>query len=130
MKYINLVFGIILLLIFLATGVYLKTIFKPEHLTDLAARMEIRANHIYILFISLLNILSVDSYPESKQKVIRFTGVASRVLLFASGILAVVAFLTEHSGQLTGRLYTFYSVLASLVAIGLFLVSRTLARLK
>ncbi|MBL8018481.1 MAG: hypothetical protein JNM27_02350 [Leptospirales bacterium] len=130
MKNANLVFGLILLLVFLATGVYLKTIFKPEHLADLAMRMEIRANHVYILFIALLNILSVDSYPESTQKVIRFTTVASRTFLFAAGILAVVAFFTEHSGQLTGRLYTLCSAVGSLIGVGLFLISRTVARFK
>src|SRR5688572_6643449 len=107
MKNVNLFFGILLFFGFLATGLYLKMVFKPEHLSDLAARMEIRANHIYILFISLLNILSVDAYPEARTKLVRFMNLFSRVLLPAAGLLAVAAFFLEHSGTLTGRLFTF-----------------------
>ncbi len=123
MKKVNLYFGLILLLIFLGTGYYLKTYFKPQHLNDLTLRMEIRANHIYILFVSLLNILSYK-YETSKGNVTSSVGVVVfRTLLVAAGIASVWAFCVNHHGNLIGRKITLMTVSLSLAAVILFLVT-------
>lgn len=117
LRKINLYAGIILLLGFLATGMYLKLIFKTEHLNDTTARMEIRANHIYILFVSLLNILSFTIQPGTGRRILKRLEIFTRILLLTAGGLSLGAFFLEHSGTLQGRLLTFLCVLSSLAGV-------------
>ncbi|MFA4795648.1 hypothetical protein [Leptospira kirschneri] len=121
MRKLNLLTGAILLGIFLATGLYMKFVFRPEHLADTTARMEIRANHIYILFIALLNLLSFPFQTPSTTTLRKWSIGISRTMFVLAGILAVVAFFREHSGVLQGRIFTFSSVLLSLSAVLLML---------
>jgi hypothetical protein len=128
MRRINLVFGILLLLGFLGTGLYLMLVFKPAHLANLSARMEIRANHIYILFIALLNIFTYGIPAKLPGTFAYYSHSVFRGLLVVAGILAVAAFFNEHSGTLTNRKFTFYAVLLSLVAAGIYLICLFLSR--
>lgn len=122
MRRMNLYFGLLLFLVFLGTGLYLKFIFKPENLMNLPARMEIRANHIYILFIALLNIFSYGVRPKVAESAAATTVNAMRGFLMVAGIFSVVAFFTEHSGTLTERRFTFYSIVLSITATVSYLV--------
>lgn len=117
MKIINLIFGVLLLIVFLITGWYMKEVLKSEHLLDSTVRMELRANHIYILFISLLNILSFK-VNLSESTISKYCNFIFRFLLVFAGLLAIAAFIYEHSGILEERIITFYQILFSLVAIG------------
>ncbi|MGV6831406.1 MAG: hypothetical protein ACWA5P_07590 [bacterium] len=121
LKEINLYFGLMLFIGFLVTGYYMKTYFKPEFLDNHVIRMQIRANHIYILFISLLNVISYTSQIKRKYLELTF-----RLCLIVAGILAVVAFLVEHSGNLNDRSWTLFSVILSVVAIGFILFNELL----
>jgi len=109
--------------IFLLTGYYLEIYFKPEHLDNLTLRMEIRANHIYILFISFLNILAYKcNFTEIKKKVI-YLEISFRILLITSGVMALYAFIYDHNGDLTGRNVTLTAVILSLLAVVIFLAN-------
>lgn len=121
MKKINLSLGILLLILFVFSGQYLNMI-DSKHLMDNVSRMEIRANHIYVLFVSLLNILSFPVVQKAQHIVIKSIDVLFRVLLIASGIFSVLSFWFEHDGNLQNRGLTFYTVLFSLIAIGLVLL--------
>ncbi|WP_246048829.1 hypothetical protein [Leptospira sarikeiensis] len=105
----------------------MKNIFRPEHLNDLAARMEIRANHIYILFISLLNIIGFTVDIQTQSSWLSRIDKGSRLLLIASGILSLFAFVIEHSGTLQNRSLTFYSVVTSLAGVVLLTFSYILS---
>ncbi|MEQ6121509.1 hypothetical protein [Reichenbachiella sp. MALMAid0571] len=117
MKIINLIFGVSLLIVFLITGWYMKEVLKSEHLLDSTVRMELRANHIYILFISLLNMLSFK-VNLSESTISKYCNLIFRFLLVFAGLLAIAAFIYDHSGILEERINTFYQILFSLVAIG------------
>lgn len=123
LKKLNLVFGLLLFISFLATGYYMKTYFKPEHVDMPVMRMQIRANHIYILLMALLNVISFKSNFEYTK----YLEIGFRVLLVVSGILAVMAFFIEHSGDLDKRSYTLYSIILSVAAVGFFLLDELMS---
>ncbi len=123
MRKLNLIFGLVLFLAFIGTGLYLMLVFKPQNMTNLPARMEIRANHIYILFIALLNMWAFAVKPKVAQKPVYTFEFLFRVFLMLAGALAVAAFFTEHNGTLTGRKFTFYAVVSSLSATGFYLLT-------
>ncbi|MCE9597825.1 MAG: hypothetical protein K8S54_07645 [Spirochaetia bacterium] len=127
MRKLNLYYGLLLLLIFLGTGLYLKFIFRPENLANTTARMEIRASHIYILFVSLLNIFSSGIHLPLSNKWVQGLERVFRFTLMLAGLLAVTAFLTDHPGTLLDRKLTFYAVLLSLSSAVLFLIAAFLS---
>ncbi|MDP5062133.1 MAG: hypothetical protein NWP64_09460 [Maribacter sp.] len=123
MKKVNLYFGIFLFLVFVATGYYMEEYFKPENLDKHVMRMQIRASHIYILFISLLNILAFKINLSVKKPVLKYVDILFRIVLIAAGILSVFAFSIEHTGDLSKRSWTLLTVVLSLIAIGLMLLN-------
>ena len=129
MKKINLYFGLILFAVFLLSGYYLKAYFKPQHIAYLPLRMEIRANHIYILFLSFLNIISFKCELTQGKKVSSVLDSAFRVLLIVSGMVAIYAFMYDHNGDLIGRKVTLLAAVLSLSSIVLFLTNELLYKL-
>ncbi len=61
MKRVHQVVGVVTLLVFLATGVYMRTHFPGVYRGDPGIRMQFRASHIYILLTALLNV-GIGSY--------------------------------------------------------------------
>jgi uncharacterized membrane protein len=123
MKKANLYFGILLFVSFLITGYYLKYFFKPQNINNLVLRMEIRANHVYIIFISLLNIISFKCELSNGKKWTTYLDFSFRILLILSGVIATYAFMFNHNGNLIGRNWTLLSVVLSLSSIILFLTN-------
>ncbi|WP_160114587.1 hypothetical protein [Aquimarina sp. AU474] len=123
MKKINLYFGLTLFIGFLATGYYMAEYFKPEHLDNHVMRMQIRANHIYILFISLLNVVSFKCDLKINHKLSKYLDTLFRIFILIAGIVAVVAFLKEHTGNLGVRSWTLSAVTLSVVSVGLVLIN-------
>lgn len=123
LKRINLIFGLLLFIVFLGTGYYMAEYFRPEHMDNLVMRMQIRANHIYILFIALLNIVAYRSNFSSNHKKTNVLEIVFRLFLILSGIFAVIAFLKEHTGDLSVRTWTLLTVILSVTAIGLLLLN-------
>lgn len=120
---VNLFFGLSLFIIFLITGYYMKEYFKPNHYEDILMRLQIRSNHIYVLFVSLLNILSFKTVLKNTDTLSRIFDFSIRVLLISSGIMSLFAFVNEHDGQISNRILTLITVVLSLTSIGLFLVN-------
>ena len=123
LKKANLYFGLVLFIGFLVTGYYMKEYFKPEHLDNHVVRMQIRANHIYILFVSLLNVVSFKCELRMKSLDILF-----RTLILTAGVIAVIAFLKEHTGDLSVRSWTLLAVILSVASVGILLVNELLNR--
>ena len=123
LKKINLYFGLTLFVGFLLTGYYMENYFKLEHIDNLVMRMQIRASHIYILFISFLNVMAFKFNLKSNNRFSGFLEIMFRVLIIASGILAVFAFLKEHTGDLEMRNSTRYAVILSTASVGLILLN-------
>lgn len=96
-------FGIILFVIFLATGQYLKWVIKPEYLLQIDQRMMARANHIYILFVSLLNILGSLVEFDAREKWKSHFGITSRIVLMIAGIIYTCIFFQNYGSTLSDR---------------------------
>ena len=123
MKNMNLFFGLTLFVGFLATGYYMAEYFKPEHLDNHVMRMQIRANHIYILFISLLNIVSFKCDLKMNHNLSKYLNILFRMLLLIAGVIAIVAFFKEHTGNLGIRSWTLSAVILSVISVGIVLIN-------
>ena len=108
----------------------MKVFFKPNHLNDHLMRLQIRSNHIYILFVSLLNIISFKTVINGVDRISKTLNFSVRILLISSGILSVIAFMYEHTGVISNRILTLITVILSLTAVGLFLVNELVIRVK
>ena len=110
-------FGITLLIFFIGTGQWMGT-FVPELGADQAMeRMAWRANHIYLLFSGLLNLVT-GIYWQSMT-----TGLATKLqkagspmLIVASAVL-VFAFFTDPVASGFDRFATLVGVVLSLVSV-------------
>lgn len=127
LKRVNLFFGIFLFIIFLLTGFYMQEYFKPNHINQHLMRLQIRSNHIYILFISLLNIVAFKCYLQKESRWLRFTNFCFRSFLITAGVLSFFAFIYEHTGNIDNRLLTLITIVLSLVAILFYLINMTLS---
>ncbi len=81
--------------------------------------MQIRANHIYILFISLLNVVSFKCELKTKYNLSKYLDILFRILILTAGVIAVIAFLEKHTRNLNVRIWTLSAVILSLVSVGI-----------
>lgn len=120
---LNLYFGIILVIVFLYTGYYMREYLKPQYLDSLHIRMEYRANHIYILLIAIINIVLSNNVISNKNLIYKILGFLITILPIVAGILAIIAFLQEHTGDLNQRLITFLTIVLIFISAVLFLLN-------
>lgn len=95
MSYLHLFFGIIVFIIFLVTGKFMRVDFPDKELIPQDFRLLMRSRHIYILFSSFLHILLGVYWQMERQlrrKILQFFG--STLLIAGSGLL-VWAFVYE-----------------------------------
>ena len=130
MNKINIIFGLFLFVVFLVTGYYMKEYFKPEHLNNFEQRLQIRSNHIYILFVSLLNISVSICRFDKTRKMIYYLDISLRLLIVFAGIVAFLAFCFEHTGEIDNRNLSLITVILSLSSIGLLLLTELIHRKK
>ena len=130
MRKFNLYFGFILFALFLISGYYLMHYFKPVNINNLVLRMEIRANHIYIIFISLLNIIAFKCDFSNVKKRTTYLEYLFRTLLILAGLISIYAFMFDHNGNLIGRSWTLLSVVLSLSAVVAFLTNELMYTLE
>ncbi|MBW8887115.1 MAG: hypothetical protein JF616_05075 [Fibrobacteres bacterium] len=119
--------GLFLLIGFVFTGMYLRYHVKPALGDDIAHRMMARANHLYLLFISLLIMTASQIDVTSRAAWIRRTTATGKLLLCASGLLLALAVFTDHSGGTRDRVTTFYGCIAALAG-GLALAAGVFGR--
>ena len=95
MSYLHLIFGILLFIIFLATGEFMRADFPDKDIIPQDLRLLMRSRHIYILLSSLIHIclgVYLRIHAETWRK---FLQVFASVLLILGSILFVWAFIYE-----------------------------------
>jgi len=127
---LNLIIGIILLLGFFISGQYLKLYFKPNHLDQHLMRLQIRSNHLYLLLIACLNIISFKTQTDLKIKFQKTINITWRTCLIIAGLFFALAFLKEHTGEIKNRILTLTGAILTLTSIGFFLLNETISHLK
>lgn len=95
MKYTHLIFGIIVFVVFLITGRFMRVDFPDKEIIPQELRLLMRSRHIYILFSAFLHIvlgLYFQVSNETRRKVLQVIG---SVLLFLSTGFLIWGFVAE-----------------------------------
>lgn len=103
--------GFVTLGLFLVSGMYMRTRFPEAYLGNESIRYLYRANHLYLLFAGLLNLLlgaTLVEAPAGPRR--RAQQVGSTLLLFVPALLTW-AFITEPPRGLPGRPITLIAVI-------------------
>ncbi len=102
------------LIVFLVTGGYLRWVFPEAYESDDAIRYVFRANHVYILFASLLNIMAAHTEIRTERPLYRRIGLAGSVLLLLAPPVLLAAFMLETSPAVPYRPLTLIGAFAAL----------------
>ncbi len=95
MSYLHLVFGIIVFIIFLVTGKFMRVDFPDKEIIPQDFRLLMRSRHIYILFSSFIHIL-LGVYLQIETRIWRKTlQLFGSALLVAGSVFLVWAFVYE-----------------------------------
>lgn len=95
LRWIHLIFGVLLFVVFTVTGSYMRTDFPDKEAIPQELRLLMRSRHIYILFSALIHIalgVYLRMQPALARQIPQYTG---SVVLFISSILLVWAFVVE-----------------------------------
>jgi len=114
---LHLLVGIGGVLAFLGTGAYMATHFPAAYESHEAIRYTYRANHVYLLLGSLIN-LAVGIYRTGTRPGWRGTiGLAGSVLILAAAFVLLYAFFFEAPRGVPERPATFVGILMLLVGV-------------
>ena len=95
MSYAHLIFGIVLFVVFLITGKFMRVDFPDKDIIPQDLRLLMRSRHIYILFSSLIHIL-LGLYLQTHEKLWRkYLQIFGSFLLFSASLLLIWAFIFE-----------------------------------
>jgi peptidoglycan/LPS O-acetylase OafA/YrhL len=120
MRKLHLGMGLVAVAVFLATGLYMKTLFPELYGSNESIRYQFRANHVYILMAALINlVVARNARPEYSGWRIPVSWLAALTLLLAPAVL-VAAFFIEPVHGAANRPLTLYGVVA--LAAGVFLL--------
>jgi magnesium-transporting ATPase (P-type) len=118
MNYAHLIFGIILFVVFLVTGKFMRWDFPDKEIIPQDLRLLMRSRHIYILLSSLIHIalgVYLQIHAMIWRKVLQIFG---SLLLILGSVLFVWAFIyetytTQHFSELSR--FALYTTLAGVV---------------
>lgn len=128
MRCLHLAFGLLGLLAFLVTAIYLYLEHPELSRSDQVHSLLYRANHVYLLFSALLNLqlgcyLTVLNFPLAR--VLQWLG---SVLLLLAPLLLLLAFIDEPAGLGAEMPYSLPAVMALFAGVVLHAAARVLAR--
>jgi uncharacterized membrane protein len=91
----HLIFGILVFVVFLVTGKFMRVDFPDKEIISQEFRLLMRSRHIYILLSSLIHIclgLYLQIHPQIRRKTLQISG---SLLLITGSVLLVWAFAHE-----------------------------------
>ena len=92
-------------------------VIKPEYLNQIDQRMMARANHLYILFMSMINILESLIEFDKNKKWARFLGKISRVILMIAGVLFTCTFFNSYGHSINDRKIILFPTILVLIGV-------------
>jgi drug/metabolite transporter (DMT)-like permease len=124
MKRLHLIFGVLVVLVFLLTGQYMDFQEpKVREMTDEGARMMFRSRHIYVLLAGLVN-LGVGAYFTYHVARWRKTlQIAGSILIVLAPLLMTIAFFYEPTLKGLQRTFTQPAIVALFAGVFLHLFS-------
>lgn len=111
--------GLVLIGLFILTGQYLSRVEIPPGHEEGLYRMMLRANHMYLLYVGLANILMGSCRFQNKI----YQNLSSSLFLI-SGFTVVLAFILETDGHLENRIFSFITAINALIGIGFVVLDR------
>lgn len=124
LKKLHTIVGVITVLIFLATGVYMSVNFPDIYSSNEIIRYQFRTNHIYILMIGLVNLVA-GLYVRPDYKNFRaIVSYLSSFILCTATLLLIIAFFTEPVQGLPIRPFSFYGIILSITGVFLMYLPR------
>ena len=127
LRKLNLIFGVLLFCVFLGSGFYMSNYFKPMHIEALTMRMQIRSSHLYMLFVSLLNIISYKCVFQQNRSISKVLEFLFRVCFIVAGFFSVLSFIKEHTGDLALRNHTLLAAILCVTAVGFVVLNELLS---
>lgn len=94
MRRIHLITGIILFVVFLTTGQFMRANFPDKDIIPQELRLLMRSRHIYILYCAFLHIL-LGAYIQMRPDWRRWLQYSGSLILYISATLLVWAFVAE-----------------------------------
>ena len=123
MRWIHLIFGLLLFVVFTQTGSYMRADFPDKEAIPQELRLLMRSRHIYILFSALIHLVLGAYFHTRAQVPARILQYSGSVLLTTASALLVWAFITEtywlHHFSDISR----YGIYLSLAGVGLHALS-------
>ena len=123
MSRVHLIFGLLLFVVFLVTGQYMRADFPDKDAIDQTLRILMRSRHIYILFSALIHIglgLYFMARGATWRRALQYTGSA---LMLLSSILLVSAFVHETYTLAAFSDLSRFGIYTSLAGVGLHLIA-------
>lgn len=120
-SWFHLIFGILLFILFTVTGRFMRVDFPDKDTISPELRVLMRSRHIYILFSSLIHLVLGAYLRMGTDMRIRLLQYAGSLILVASSVYLVWAFITEtytlqHFSDLSRN-----GIYAALAGVGLHL---------
>ena len=112
MRRAHLIIGWVGVVIFLGTGMFMRTRFPEVYLDDEALRYIYRANHVYVLLASLVNIVLGIYFKAADRAWKIWAGRVGSVLAMTAPVILVYAFFVEASTVTPERVFTLVGVIA------------------
>jgi len=132
LRNVHTISGLLLGLIFIVTGFYLQFNIGTDHSVSASQHMMYRANHIYILFSSLIHLLMIPYFVSYNALWANRLKYAVSATLLVSSFLLVLAFIKEPVSGLMDRplsAWGLYFLLVSvLTMLGLFVWEKLIRR--
>ncbi|MBI4428494.1 MAG: hypothetical protein HY562_05190 [Ignavibacteriales bacterium] len=122
-RIVHLIVGMSTFLVFLLTGAYMRTVFPDAYSTNESIRFLYRANHVYILFSGLLNILlGIYLVPREIPLLQHLQHIGSWLVAGMTAVF-VVAFIFEPVQASASRPITVSAVFSTAIGVGLHVLA-------
>jgi len=95
MAWFHLIFGVLLFIVFVTTGRFMRTDFPDKDAIPQELRLLMRSRHIYILFSALIHLVLGSYYQVRTQTAAKILQYAGSFFLTAASVVLVWAFVTE-----------------------------------
>jgi hypothetical protein len=123
MARVHVAFGLLLFVVFLITGQYMRADFPDKEAIDQSLRLLMRSRHIYILFSALIHIVLGLFFIPRTDAWRRAVGYAGSSVLIVSSILLDTAFIRESYSLAAFSDLSRFGIYTSRAGVGLLLVA-------
>ena len=95
MSWFHLIFGVIMFVVFVTTGKFMRVDFPDKDVIPQELRLLMRSRHIYILFSALIHLVLGAYFRAGKQRAARILQYSGSAALTAASVFLVWAFVVE-----------------------------------